>query len=427
MPPPPGPEPPPGSALDAVLDALVTATGGHAAGAGGAVAGVPASWVAAPGSTAEASEVMRVASRHGLGVVVRGGSSTVDWGVPPERVDLIVDTRRLDRVIEHSAGDLVVVVQAGVRLADLAERLAEAGQQLALDQPLPGSTVGGTVATATSGPRRLLYGTVRDLVLGATLVRADGVVAKSGGKVVKNVAGYDLAKLVTGARGTLGMLTEAAFRLHPLPPAHAYVSTTVDGPVAAHRLVQRVLHSQLVPAAIELDQPAGATGARVTVLVEGTPAGAAGRARDAAGLLGADARQLSAPPDGWGRYPLPAGGTLVKLTCAVGRLTELLDGVPRMSSRGGVPVALRGSPGVGVFYAGLPPEAQPASVATFVSGLRAAAPAFAGSVVVLTAPAAVRAVVDLWGPVPGIALMRRVKEQFDPDRRLAAGRFAGGI
>src|SRR5439155_9755015 len=142
------------------------------------------------------------------------------------------------------------------------DKLAPAGQQLALDEPLPGTTVGGTVAVNTSGPRRMLYGTVRDLLIGITVVRADGVVAKAGGKVVKNVAGYDLGKLFTGSYGTLGLITECAFRLHPRPRASAYVRAQAPPSAAA-----QVRQARVAPAAIEVDSASG----ELAVLVEGTP------------------------------------------------------------------------------------------------------------------------------------------------------------
>src|SRR5579863_2401195 len=179
-------------------------------------------FAAAPATVAEASGLLRAAAAHDLAVVPRGGGSKLGWGTPPRRCDLVVETTALDQVVEHSAGDLVVRVQSGVSLARLGEVLAGAGQQLALDpppdgvaagaaaaggaaRPQLGATVGGTLATGAAGPRRLRYGTPRDLLIGITVVRADGVVATSGGKVVKNVAGYDLGKLFTGSFGTLGL------------------------------------------------------------------------------------------------------------------------------------------------------------------------------------------------------------------------------
>ena len=146
---------------------------------------------------------MRAAADLGLTVVPRGSGGRLDWGRPPASCDLIVDTRRMDQVLEHAAGDLVVAVQAGIRLDQLAKVLATAGQRLALDAPASADgtsgTVGGLIATGAAGPLRYRYGAPRDLLIGITIVRADGTVAKSGGKVVKNVAGYDIGKLFAGS------------------------------------------------------------------------------------------------------------------------------------------------------------------------------------------------------------------------------------
>ena len=411
-----------------VLDALRQATRGHAepAGDGDAVDGVPAGFVAAPGSTEEAAAVVRTAAAEGLAIVARGAGTKLGWGTPPRRVDLIVDTHRLDRIVEHAAGDLVVIAQAGVRLAALGERLAGDRQRLAVDELVPGTTIGGMLGTGATGPRRLQAGAVRDLVLGVTMVRADGVVAKAGGKVVKNVAGYDVAKLVTGAYGTLGLVTEAAFRLHPIPPAAAYVSIRLPDAASAYQAVQRALHAQFVPTAIELDRPEPGGPVEVAVLVEGTEAGVATRAAEAVGTLGDGAARIDRP-DWWGS--LPAGSdrsVLVKATTELTGTGRLLDGVDRAAAAAGTTAAVRGSGGVGVLHAALP-GTDPAAVAAFVKALRDAAPAWRGSVVVLAAPPPVRSEVDSWGPVPGLDLMRRVKERFDPDAVLAPGRFVGGI
>ena len=236
------------------------------------VGGVPARLVASPSTTDEAAALL--SESHGLAMVVRGGGTKIDWGMPPSRLDLIIDTSRLTGIVEHAAGDLITVVRAGTRLADL----DLPGQQLALDSPFPGATVGGTVAVNVSGPRRTLYGTARDLLIGMTVVRADGKVAHAGGKVVKNVAGYDLGKLFTGSYGTLGLITECAFRLHPLPAASAVVRAVASDVRAAGRLVAAVLGAQVVPSAVEINAPPGGGGVEVAVLVEGSPAGVGERA-----------------------------------------------------------------------------------------------------------------------------------------------------
>jgi glycolate oxidase FAD binding subunit len=392
--------------MDPVLDALRAAAPVREATDADAVCGVPARYVATPPSTVDTSAVVRVAAGCGLTVVARGAGTRQDWAAPPARVDLVVDTRALSGVVEHAAGDLVVVVRAGTPMGELADAVAPAGQQLALDASDPGATVGGTVATGASGPRRLLYGTVRDLLIGITVVRADGAVAKAGGKVVKNVAGYDLGKLLTGSYGTLGIVTQCAFRLHPVPAARAYVTRALDDGTRAGSLAAAVRAAQVVPSAVEVDTMSGT----FAVLVEGTRTGVDQRAEEVRRILGG-ATVSGSPPDWWGRYPWDGTTIGLKLTAALSRIPALLDAARDHP--------VRGSVGAGVLYAAVPPD--PAVVDT----LRAAATVAGGHAVVLAAPAVDG--LDRWGPVAGLDLMRRVKAQFDPQRRLAPGRFVGGI
>jgi glycolate oxidase FAD binding subunit len=362
-----------------------------------AVGGVPARLVAAPESTGQAAAL--IAAARELTVVIRGAGTKLDWGPPPRALDLIIDTRRLTGVVEHAAGDLITVVRAGTTLGDLQDGLG--GQRLALDGR-DDATVGGTVAANTSGPRRLLYGTARDLVIGMTVVRPDGKVAHAGGKVVKNVAGYDLGKLYTGSYGTLGLITRCAFRLHPRPAAALYVRAAA--PAAD---VARILAAQVVATAIELDAPAGG-GTEIAVLVEGTPTGVRERAAVLAKILGGETS--AEPPGWWGAAPWPDGGIGLKLSVPISKVPELA----------GTGAAVRGSAGSGVLYAAVDDIGG-------VERIRAACVRLGGHAVVLTAPAPVRDVLDMWGPVPGLALMRRIKDQFDPDHRFAPGRFVGGI
>jgi glycolate oxidase FAD binding subunit len=389
-----------------------------------AVADVVARYVAAPASTEEVSKLLRLAAQHELRVVARGAATKLDWGAAPTGVDLVLDTTLIAGVVEHAAGDLVVVVRSGTPVETLQSALADEGQQLALDVPEPGATVGGVVATNTSGPRRLLYGTLRDLLIGVTFVRADGVVAKAGGKVVKNVAGYDFGKLLIGSYGTLGVITQVAFRLHPQPLARRALTVEVADAEAAGRAVAAVVGSQVVPSAVEVDQPA--TGpVTVAVLLEGTDEGVAGRASATAELLANGIEDDQAPA--WlGSYPFSPAEIGLKLTTELSGLPSLLLAARRVADQHGVPVHIRGSAS-GVLYAALPASTAPEDAASVVADLRAAATSHTGSVVVLTAPTAVRDTVDVWGPVPGLDLMRRLKEQLDPDHRLAPGRFVGGI
>jgi glycolate oxidase FAD binding subunit len=535
---------------DPVLGALAAACpAARPAGAGDAVAGVMPRFAASPATVAEAGALLAAAAAADLTVVPRGGGSKLGWGAPPRRCDLVVDTTALDQVVEHAAGDLVARVQAGVSVARLREVLAGAGQQLALDPPpaVPGAgaaagadvaaglgaaarvgatagsagppeadgtarewlgaTVGGTLATGAAGPRRLRYGTPRDLVIGITVVRADGTVAKSGGKVVKNVAGYDLGRLFTGSFGTLGLIVEAVFRLHPLPASAAYVTVDCPGPDEAYRAVAAAAGSGLAPSAVEIDRVAHGAPVRVAVLLEGDPDGTAERAALLCSLLGDGAAAWPSPPAWWGwpaagntwagangqpgdggsapgdgsalgggsavggagqpgggsatgRAGQPGGGsagsapggpggpgqtgTLVRIAfwaAALPRVVRVIDAAARAA---GLDPAVGGSAAAGVIYAGTGPEADPAAVAAFVAGLRAAlargdadarpatapapdSPPVLASAVVVHAPPGVRDSVDPWGPVPSLPLMRAVKDQFDPGHRMAPGRFAGGI
>jgi glycolate oxidase FAD binding subunit len=403
-----------------------------------AIAGVAPALVGSPASTAEASALLAAAAEHGLAVVPRGAGLGLGWGLAPTRCELAVDLRQMDQVTEHATGDLVARVQAGTTIGHLASVLARAGQQLALDAPAD-ATVGGVVATGTAGPRRFRYGAPRDLLIGLTAVRADGVVAHSGGKVVKNVAGYDIGKLFSGSQGTLGLITEATFRLHPLPPAVAYVTAEFRSAeqAGAAAAVAAAAGSALVPSAVELDWPGGSSRPlRVGVLLEGTAAGVADRAKRMSELLGAAggsplvAVSPTVPPR-WGQ--LPSSSMVIRTTFWVGKLPSVLDALVAAAADAGVRPAVSGPAGAGALYACLDPRTEDDAAGRFVRGLRdrlVAGPAGSsgprGSVVVLAAPQEVLAAVGAYGPVPGAALMRAVKDQFDPGYRMFPGRLAGG-
>jgi glycolate oxidase FAD binding subunit len=400
-----------------------------------AVAGMVPSFVASPASTEEASALMRVAASSGLAVVPRGAGTGLSWGAPPSSCDLVVDLRLMDRVIEHAAGDLVARVQAGATIGQLAAVLASAGQQLAVDAPKD-ATVGGVVATGTAGPRRFRYGAPRDLLIGVTVVRADGVVAHSGGKVVKNVAGYDLGKLFAGSQGTLGLITEATFRLHPQPPAVAWVAGEFGpsdraGAVAA---VAAAAGSALVPSAVELDWPGGTQRAlRVGVLVEGTSSGVAERAKQFSELMaaaGGAAAVTDVPPARWGQ--LPTSSVVIRVSFWVSSLGAVLEALAAAGADTGVAglrPAVSGPAGAGALYACLDPGTSEDDAARFVAVLReriGGALGGRGHVMVLAAPSPVRQAVSATGTIPGAALMRAVKDQFDPGHRMFPGRLMEG-
>jgi glycolate oxidase FAD binding subunit len=409
---------------------------------GTAVDGVPVGRVARPGSVAEAGQVLAAAAADELAVTFVGGASKLGLGNPPERADLVVSTERLDQVLEHAAGDLVVRAQGGARLADLQAALAPAGQWLALDPPEPGATVGGVVAANASGPRRLRHGTVRDLIIGITVVLADGTVARAGGKVVKNVAGYDLAKLFCGSLGTLGLVAEAIFRLHPLPAAASVVTLEVDTPERAWAAVGSLLRSALEPSAVELAWPDRQLPGRLTVVFEGIEPGVEAQAAAAVELLGrvgpaavAGPGETDAALAELGARPFEKADVGVKVTCPPAELaavlTDLLDGplgwVGPVSAHAGTGVLWMASDArEGELQAAgdrLVPD-----LARSIAEARERLAGRGGSLVLVKAPPELKRAADAWGPAgDALGLMRRVKERFDPDRRLSPGRFVGGI
>lgn len=389
---------------------------------GDRIRGVQPRWVAAPADREEIAALLDLAGRNRWAVAPRGGASKLALGNAPERLDLIVETRRLDRVLEHAAGDLVVIAEAGVRLQDLQRRLRESGQMLALDPPETRATLGGIVASNASGPRRLRYGTVRDLLIGIQVVLPDGTLARSGGRVVKNVAGYDLGKLYTGSLGTLGVVVETIFRLHPLPPARRVVEVRLSDPAGAGEVVQRLFRSHLVPSAIELDSPAESD-PRVYVLFEGSEPGVEAQAREAVEMLGASGEAAETES----RLPAPRepGALEVKIATVPSELAGMIRHVLEVCDSAGARPHLHGQIGAAVLRVSVGPVSA-AAAGAIVRGIRAGL--LEGSAVVTTPPERLDWDVDAWGdPGDAIGLMRRVKERFDPLRTLNPGRFVGGI
>jgi glycolate oxidase FAD binding subunit len=396
-------------------------------------------WVVRPRTLEEAARVVALAHDEGLAVIPRGAGCALGLGAPPARADLVLDLGGLDAIVEHNPDDLTVTVQAGVTAGALAARLAAHRQTLPLDPPGWGRrTLGGIAATAASGPLRLRYGTMRDLLLGVRFVQADGVVTWGGAKVVKSVTGYDVPKLLVGSLGTLAVLGELTLRLHPLPEAEATCLVLLSGAEAAQELVAGVVDSALQPNRVELlDAGAlaasGLPPAAAGIVVCFGSAEAAVRAQQAdvaARAARLRARVETMGPGFWRTYDraLAEGGTIVlrvvvpasRLAAAVGEAHAALEGVPGLAVTGCAPLGvLRVAVGAG----------EPSRLGAAVERLRAFALADDGSVVIERGPAALRAAVDPWGPVPAPALelMRALKQEFDPRRTLNPGRFAGGI
>ncbi len=415
----------------AELRAIVGNDHARTAVAGDTLDGVRPRFVATPGSVGEVSELLRLAGSSRWSVAPAGSGTKRGWGNPPTSLDLVLNTRRLDRMIEHSEGDLVVSAEAGMTLDSLQTHLEGAGQMLALDPEDTDSTLGGLIAANASGPRRFRYGTVRDLLIGITIVLADGTVAKSGGKVVKNVAGYDLGKLFTGSLGTLGVIVGATFRLHPRPATSRLVKTDVGDAEAVGAALRRILRSSLVPSAINLLADKDTIG-QIGILFEGIEPGAEAQAKTAAGLLQGD-RDPSvfrgeAAMERWRDLaessPEDAPVTL-KVTCLPAELPDVLKRVNEAAKRCRMTTRVRGQIGNGVLLVGLSVD-ETSQVVEMVTDLRNFA--HEGSVVVLEAPVEVKRRIDTWGSVgDALPLMRKVKEQFDPAGVLNPGRFVGRI
>ena len=361
-----------------------------------AIAGVVPLVVVEPADERQTASVLRCANQAGLAVIPAGGGSKLAWGNPPRNADVVLSMRRQNQVLEHAWADLTVTVEAGCTIAQLQRRLAEHGQRLAVDPLWPErATVGGILSTNDSGALRLAYGALRDLIIGVTLALADGTIASSGGKVVKNVAGYDLPKLATGALGTLGVITRAVFRLHPLPRNTRTLTIAAKDPADMQRVVSAILGAQLAPAAVQVRD-----GNRVDILLEGTRDGIAAQ-ESAIQAFGA-AEEGSA--EVWkAREELWRNGPIVKFTTLPARIAEASGWFSRFVIQA-----------TGIGYAPFDGD---------LAALRAAVEQAGGSLVI-PGPSKL----DAWGsPGDALPLMRAVKDQLDPKGTLNPGRFVGGI
>ena len=417
------------------------------------VDGVTPSAVAAPRSVEELSGLLRIVSERGLHVVPWGGGTQMALGNPPSAVDLVIAMTSLDGLIAHEAADLTVSVQAGMTLASLQERLAEHGQYLPLQTPLPHhSTIGGVLATAVSGPWRLAYGSPRDWLIGSSVVLADGTQAKSGGQVVKNVTGYDLNKLYTGSLGTLAVIVSATFKVAPLPARSGIVAASFPSVDAAMTASQKLLSLAYLPRALQVF--AGKLGPWLPQLASEEAGGAyvlaehAGGAQAVAAKLAetctvlneagassvheiavhemADSHLWQAVTDlGWN-----AGHPGTLLLRAMTQPSQLPFFVSAVQSGAWAPGRMAADPGYGLVRMLWPGDGEalsPEQMLDVISNMRGWAASLGAHLVVDRCPLSVKEEVDVWGEVEGGALMRRVKQRLDPQGILNPGRFVAGI
>lgn len=382
-----------------------------------------------PGTAEELASILKTASARGLHVVLRGGGTKMGWGNTPRAADLIVSTRRLSRVLEHAHADMTATVEAGCTVSQMQSTLAEHGQRLALDPLWPDrATIGGVLATNDSGALRVRFGSLRDLIIGITLALPDGTLAKSGGKVVKNVAGYDLPKLATGSLGTLGVITQAVFRLHPLPRETHLVSFSTNDLEAANRLLLSILDSTLVPTGLQL-RAANSSRPEIDVRFEGTAAGCEEQ-RTQTLRLTAHATEVRKDETVWNaRGRLWDGnepGVIGKFSLLPSDLAAFLNQLSQISERLHLTwQAVAQGVGVGLLRF----EGRDCSaLITAIQEMRGYLERNAGSFTVLRCPAEVKSKIDVWGSAgDALQLMRNIKAQFDPLGTLNPGRFIGGI
>ena len=412
-----------------------------------------------PLSAEQVSEVMKLACAERLKVSPAASLTKHRMGGVARQIDLVLMLDRLDRVSDYQPADLTITVQAGLPVRELDAALCAKGQMLPLDAPFASqATVGGVLATNGSGARRLKYGASRDMLLGVHFVTAEGKLAKSGGKVVKNVAGYDMGKMLLGSFGTLGVITEVTLKVFPVPPSRVTLLLGFSTARQALQARHRILNSPFSPQALDMvDAAAGSlageavlSAAPFTLLVAmAGPQAAIERVR----------RELPAlvRPDGWERHSELTGeaeqklwkkiqeltpgvlrshreAVVVKASVLLSRIGDLMEQARQAASRNGLSLATLARAGTGVVYCYLLPQPEPNGVSQAERAAKACevllseTDRLGGRAVVEWAPPAVKEMTNLWGPLrDDFPVMQRLKAQFDPQAILNPGRFYGGL
>jgi glycolate oxidase FAD binding subunit len=428
------------AALQSIVGPEAVATGDRARAF--TVDGMVPACVASPASVDELSRCVAAIGAADGALIACGTGWRLAVGRPPRRYDVALSTRRLQRILSHEAADMTVSVETGVSVAELNALLAESGQHLPVDPPHPErTTIGGLIATDASGPLRLSQGKVRDLLIGVRVVLADGTLVKGGGRVVKNVAGYDLMKLFTGSYGTLGVIVEATFKVRPLPEREATIIVPAATTTVATTTALTLLSAPLAPLSLDvlngvgarrcgLDGPAviiGLGGLEEEIAVQAVRVRAHCRDRDVRLCDTAPGSRLRVAVRDWAA--VDSHGVGCRLSVLPSRLSELLPRLEEEAGRHGLEPALLAHAGNGIVVLRLGSvDAAHDALPPFADWLRATLRAAGGWAVFDVLPAALKARIDPWGAdVPGMELMRRIKQTLDPHGRLSPGRFVGGI
>ncbi|MDJ0772057.1 MAG: FAD-binding oxidoreductase [Mastigocoleus sp. MO_167.B18] len=394
----------------------------------GIASSTPPNWMVYPHTQEQLAKVVAEAYRQDWRVLVCGSSSKISWGDLVEAVDIVVSTERINKLIDHAVGDLTVTVQAGMKFCELQSILATANQFLALDPAAPqDATIGGIIATANTGSFRQRYGSVRDQLLGISLVRADGEIARAGGRVVKNVAGYDLMKLFTGSYGSLGVITQVTFRVYPTQQTSETVILTGDADrisTAATTLRSSaltptqadLLSTQLIS---DLDL-SNNTGSNLGLIVrfQNIPESVSeqsNRLLEIGEELGLEGAKFSESEESnlWNRLQeqIYFTNTDAPIICKIGILPSAAMKILKSVGR----VLIHNSSGLGV--ARFEHEGE-------ILKMRNLCQSNSGFLSVLMAPASVKSKIDVWGyNGNALELMQGIKNQFDPKNILNPGRF----
>jgi glycolate oxidase FAD binding subunit len=407
-----------------------------------AVVGVQPRMIFEPRNETEVATALRVADNAGLSVIPRGGGTKTAWGNPPARADLILSTVRMNQVLEHAWADLTVSVESGCTIGTLQNALAQHGQQIAVDPLWPEqATIGGILSANDTGTLRIRYGGLRDLIIGVTIALPDGTLASSGGKVVKNVAGYDLPKLVTGALGTLGFITRAVFRLHPLPHNVRSFTFVLRDPADANRLVLAIQDSKLAHTGLQIRFNSGAQ-PEVDIRFDGTDAGLAAQTETLRKLV-TPATETQPNDDVWqarqhlfGARPIastpvdqPPGGSQPAAIAKFSVLPASIANTCQQLRDLAEPLQVHWSAvvqGTGLGWIRLGP-ANANAIQRVLQTLRSQLEPAGGSLVVQYRSPEIPEI-DAWGNAGDtLPLMLSVKQQLDPRKTLNPGRFVGGI